>query len=159
FLGRPWGRSISRGLDPFGQAPVARPRGEASTQAARVRAAALQAFFTIESAPAAKATDRVPYFIVLLGGEAGLRCGEMMALEWSDVDLVKRQFRVERSDWKGHVTATKGGRVRHVPMTIRLVTALREHRHLRAARVLCQGDGSPLTQKIVQNHVSRSARR
>src|SRR4029450_10853923 len=66
---------------------------------------------------------------------------------------------VERSDWKGHVTATKGGRVRHVPMTIRLVTALREHRHLRAARVLCQGDGSPLTQKIVQNHVSRSARR
>jgi integrase len=108
---------------------------------------------------AAKATDRVPYLIVLLGGEAGLRCGEMMALEWSDVDLVKRQFRVERSDWKGHVTATKGGRVRHVPMTIRLVTALREHRHLRAARVLCQGDGSPLTQKIVQNHVWRSARR
>jgi integrase len=87
---------------------------------------------------AAKATDRVPYLIVLLGGEAGLRCGEMMALEWSDVDLVKRQFRVERSDWKGHVTATKGGRVRHVPMTIRLVTALREHRHLRATRVLCQ---------------------
>lgn len=25
--------------------------------------------------------------LVLLGGEAGLRCGEMMALEWSDVDL------------------------------------------------------------------------
>ena len=24
---------------------------------------------------------------MLLGGEAGLRCGEMMALEWSDVDL------------------------------------------------------------------------
>jgi integrase len=108
---------------------------------------------------AAKATDRVPYLIVLLGGEAGLRCGEMMALEWSDVDLVKRQFRVERSDWKGHVTATKGGRVRHVPMTIRLMTALREHRHLRSARVLCQRDGSPLTQKIVQNDVRRSARR
>ena len=24
---------------------------------------------------------------VLLGGEAGLRCGEIMALEWTDVDL------------------------------------------------------------------------
>ena len=23
----------------------------------------------------------------LLGGEAGLRCGEIMALEWTDVDL------------------------------------------------------------------------
>ena len=30
--------------------------------------------------------------IVLLGGEAGLRCGEMMALEWRDVDLTKRQI-------------------------------------------------------------------
>ena len=25
--------------------------------------------------------------VVLLGGEAGLRCGEMIALEWRDVDL------------------------------------------------------------------------
>jgi hypothetical protein len=28
--------------------------------------------------------------IVLLGGEAWLRCGEMIALEWGDVDLAKR---------------------------------------------------------------------
>ena len=55
------------------------------------------------------------YLIVLLGGEAGLRCGEMMALEWSDVDLGKRQLCVQRSDWKGHVTAPKGGRLRYVP--------------------------------------------
>ena len=99
------------------------------------------------------------HLIVLLGGEAGLRCGEMMALEWSDVDLGKRQLCVQRSDWKGHVTATKGGRLRYVPMTIRLAAALREHRHLRGARVLCQDNGSPLTQKIVQDHVRRSARR
>jgi integrase len=82
-----------------------------------------------------------------------------MALEWSDVDLGKRQLCVQRSDWKGHVTATKGGRLRYVPLTIRLATALREHRHLRGVRVLCQRDGSPLTQKIVQDWVRRSARR
>ena len=29
------------------------------------------------------------YLVVLLGGEAGLRCGEMMALEWTDVDLAQ----------------------------------------------------------------------
>jgi len=52
------------------------------------------------------------YLIVLLGGEAGLRCGEMIALEWQDVDLPKRQLCVQRSDWKGHVTAPKGGRLR-----------------------------------------------
>ena len=46
--------------------------------------------------------------IVLLGGEAGLRCGEMMALEWQDVDLQQRQVCVQRSDWKGQVTSPKG---------------------------------------------------
>ncbi len=103
--------------------------------------------------------DRNAYLIVLLGGEAGLRCGEMMALEWEDVDLGKRQLRVERSDWKGHVTATKGGRVRYVPLTARLAAALKQHRHLRGTRVPCQRDGSPLTQKIVQDYVRRAVRR
>ena len=48
----------------------------------------------------------------------------MMALEWRDVDLQKRQLCVERSDWKGQVTTTKGGRLRYVPMTERLAAAL-----------------------------------
>jgi integrase len=107
---------------------------------------------------AAERLDRQTHLIVLLGGEAGLRCGEMMALQWDDVDLEKRQICVERSDWKGHVTATKGGRIRHVPMTVRLASALRGHRHLRGPRVLSQNDSEPLTQKIVQDHVRRAAR-
>jgi integrase len=40
------------------------------------------------------------HLIVLLGGEAGLRCGEIMALEWDDVVLQKRQICVQRSQWK-----------------------------------------------------------
>jgi integrase len=96
---------------------------------------------------------------VLLGGDAGLRCGEMMALSWSDVDLRKRQLSVQHSDWKGHVTTTKGGRVRYVPMTTRLAVALQAHRHLRSDRVLCQEDGAPLTQKILRELVRRAARR
>jgi len=108
---------------------------------------------------AAKAVDRSAYLIALLGGEAGLRCGEIMALEWRDVDLAKRQLCIQRSDWKGHVTATKGGRLRYVPMTRRVAAALRDYRHLRGARVLCQRDGSPLTQKIVQGSVRRAVRR
>ena len=106
---------------------------------------------------AAKANERDAYLVVLLGSDAGLRCGEIMALECGDVDLNKRQLCVQRSDWKGHVTATKGGRLRYVPMTVRLAAALREHRHLRGARVVSQRDGSPLTQKIVQDHVRRAA--
>lgn len=63
------------------------------------------------------------------------------------------------SDWKGHVTAPKGGRLRYVPMTKRLAAALQTYRHLRGKRVLCQEDGSPLTQKVVQDSVGRAARR
>jgi integrase len=103
-------------------------------------------------------SSRVGHLVVLLGGDAVLRCGEIMALEWDDVDLAKRQLTIERSDWKGHVTATKGGRVRFVPMTRRLEQALRNHRSLKRGRVLTQSDESPLTQKIVQDHVERAAR-
>jgi len=108
---------------------------------------------------AAKSLDRTTQVIVLLGGDAGLRCGEMMALEWRDVDLQKRQLCVQRSDWKGHVTVPKGGRLRYVPLTVRLTGALREHRHLRSDRVLCQADGSPMSADIVKHHVERAARR
>jgi integrase len=108
---------------------------------------------------AAKSTDPRAHLVMLLGGDAGLRCGEMMALEWSDVNLRKRQLCVQRSDWKGHVTTTKGGRLRYVPMTTRLAAALQSHRHLRSDRVPCQDDGQPLTQKIVRDHVLRAARR
>ena len=91
---------------------------------------------------AAKVIDVNTYLIVLLGGEAGLRCGEMMALEWSGADLGKRQLRFSRSEWNGQVTATKGGRVRYVPMTCRLASALRASRHLHGSRVLMD-QGAP----------------
>lgn len=99
------------------------------------------------------------YLVVLLGGEAGLRCGEIMALEWSDVDLNKRQLCVARSEWKGHVTSPKGGRLRYVPLTKRLTEALKDARHLRGPRVLCEKDGQPLTQKVVQVMMRRAARK
>ena len=51
---------------------------------------------------AAKANDRTTHLSVLLGGDAGLRCGEMMmALEWGDIDLQKRQLCVQRLRVRG----------------------------------------------------------
>jgi integrase len=108
---------------------------------------------------AARILDPRTHLIMLLGGEAGLRCGEMIALEWADVDLGNRQFCIRRSDWNGQVTTPKGGRLRHVPLTRRLTAALSEHRHLRSARVLCQDDTEPLTRQIVQTRAKRAARK
>jgi integrase len=108
---------------------------------------------------AARLAGPVPHLIALLGGEAGLRSGEMIALEWADIDLGKRQLCVERSDWHGQVNTTKGGRLRYVPLTTRLTTALRGHRHLKGQRVLSQPDGSPLKVDMVGDHVRRAARK
>ena len=107
----------------------------------------------------ASAREPQAHLVVLLGGEAGLRRGEMIALEWTDVNLTKRQLCVARSDWRGHVSAPKGGRIRHVPLTKRLAAALQAARHLRGPRVLCNDEGKPLTQKVVQVMMRRVARR
>lgn len=108
---------------------------------------------------ASRKVDWRTHLAVLLGGEAGLRCGEMMALAWTDVDLAKRQLWVRHSEWKGKVTSPKGGRPRCVPLTSRLAAAFQAHRHLRGPRVLCRDDGRPLTQKVVRELVRKAARR
>ena len=87
--------------------------------------------------------------MVLAGGDAGLRLGEIIGLEWRDIDLAARRLTVERSDWLGHVTVPKGGRSRQLPMTQRLTAALKGVRHLRGERVLCLPDGSPITRDRV----------
>jgi len=108
---------------------------------------------------AAKMTDARAYVLVLLAAEAGLRSGEMVALEWRDVDFVKGQVCVQRSAWKGQIASPKGGRLRYVPLTNRLASALREHRHLRGPLVLYQDDRSPLSEGVVQGFIRRAAQK
>lgn len=103
--------------------------------------------------------DEHTLLVVLLGGEAGLRLGEMLALEWRDIDLPKRQLCVARSEWRGHVTPPKGGRIRYVPMTTRLTLALRAARHLRGPRVLSTDAGLSLSQKAIEVKMRQAARR
>ena len=121
--------------------------------------AAFYDFDEFERLVEAARPDIQAYLIILLGGEAGLRCGEIIALEWSNVDLQKRQLCVAQSEWKGQVTMPKGGRLRYVPLTRRLTEALQNARHLRNKRVLCDRDGKSVTQKIVQVAARRAARR
>jgi integrase len=87
--------------------------------------------------------------LVLLGADAGLRQGEMIALEWGDVDLVTGTLTVRRSSWRGIVGTPKSGRERKIPLTARLKAALKAHRHLRSELVFCHSDGKPFTQSAI----------
>lgn len=84
----------------------------------------------------AKELDPRAYLLVLLGGEAGLRRGEIAALEQDDIDFTRNFIHVQRAESKGILSTPKSGRSRRVQMTARLAAALREHRHLRGGRVL-----------------------
>ena len=97
----------------------------------------------------ARKRDVQAYLMVLLGGDGGLRLGEIIALEWCDVELSARRLTVQRSEWLGYVTVPKGGRSRQLPMTQRLTAALKAARHLRPDRVLCLADGAPITRDRV----------
>ncbi len=108
---------------------------------------------------AARGIDWRTYIIALLGGEGGLRVGEIVALTWADVDLERRQIGIHHSDWRGQMTTPKNGRVRFVAMTERVATALREHRHLRSSRVLCKDDGQPITRQGAWSRVRYAAHR
>jgi integrase len=107
---------------------------------------------------AARTLDSTTLVCVLLGGDAGLRSGEMRALRWRDVNWETSQLCVERNDWRGHVSTPKGGRLRHVPMTTRLAGALRDHRHLRGPLALTGSDGGRLSESAIVVRVRRAAR-
>lgn len=88
--------------------------------------------------------------LLLIGAEAGLRQGEIVALEWGDVDLAAGVLTVRRAVWRGIVGSPKGGRERKVPLTLRLSAVLKAHRHLSNERIFVQPDGRPLTQSAVE---------
>lgn len=94
---------------------------------------------------AAAALDERVLLVVLLGGEAGLRRGEILGLEQARADTRTGKLVVERNQVGRHVHETKGLEARTVPMTERLRTALASHRHLRGPRVLYRDDGKPAT--------------
>jgi integrase len=97
--------------------------------------------------------------LLLAGGDAGLRQGEIVALEWGDVDLVAQTLTVRRSSWRGNVGTPKSGRDRKIPLTARLRAALKAHRHLRGDLVLCRKDGSPFTQSGIESSLRYACKR
>jgi integrase len=52
--------------------------------------------------------------MVLLGGDAGLRRGELIGLRWCDVDLKRRRTTVQQAVWKGIVAVPENGRGRFI---------------------------------------------
>lgn len=95
---------------------------------------------------------------ILLAGDAALRIGEILALEWADLDLVANTITVARQERQGVVGPPKGGKPRTVPMTARLATHLRGVPRIRTGRVVVRA-GEAMTQGEAMHALYRTCRR
>lgn len=62
---------------------------------------------------------------ILLALDAGLRKGEVHALRWHDIDEKRNELNVRHTLYRGTLVSPKNGKPRRVPMTARLLAALR----------------------------------
>jgi integrase len=108
---------------------------------------------------AAKALDPTWYAACCLAGEAGLRVGEIRALDWRrDIDLVAATLTVNHQTRRGQMTTPKGRTRRTVPMTDTLVAALKALDMVRTGFVVRNLDGSGMTDNETKYHCYRICR-
>jgi integrase len=87
-------------------------------------------FFTLENVGKIIAVAREPYktmFMVL--ALTGMRAGEMLGLQWGDIDFEKGLLSIRRSAWCGHVQTTKTKSSEAIlPLPAILAATLRNYR-------------------------------
>ncbi|MCP3167704.1 tyrosine-type recombinase/integrase [Myxococcus qinghaiensis] len=94
--------------------------------------------------------------MLLVAIKTGLRQGELLGLQWNDLDLQRGKVHVQRTIWRGVEGLPKGGRERMVDLPASAVEALKGHRHLRGAYVFCQEDGMPFTDGMLKHPLTRA---
>lgn len=98
--------------------------------------------------------------MLLCAFQTGVRVGELVALEWCDVDWNRAELVIQRNRPSGQKETgpTKSGKPRRIPMTEELQAALKRHRHLRKL-VFSQPDGSSLETWHVEHALAAACRR
>lgn len=103
--------------------------------------------FTTEDAHQLAETARLHfprwYPFVLCGLRTGLRVGELLGLEWGDLDWHARTMRIQRNFTHGEVTTPKSHQCRTVDLSPQLRTVLRLARQQRRVEFLKHGMSLP----------------
>src|SRR3989339_2289793 len=92
--------------------------------------------------------------MVFLALRTGLRIGELIGLEWQDVDFKHQQLTVQHSVVNGIVGTPKNGKVRHLPLTEDVCKALYELRKPKG-RVFVHPDGLSLSHSMARRAIQR----
>jgi integrase len=96
---------------------------------------------------------------ILFALRTGARAGELLAVEWGDLDFVGHRAHFRRSLHDGIEGPTKTGHGRVVPLSPELEGALKKIQHLRGPKVFCRLDGGPLALGQLDHILKRVQRR
>jgi integrase len=102
----------------------------------------IKALDRAQAAALIAATEPKHRALILLMARTGLRIGEVIGLEWTDVDIEGRQITVSRNTSKGVTDTPKSGHGRSVDMSDHLAEALRALLVDRKALTLRRGWGA-----------------
>ena len=89
-----------------------------------------------------------PFFLTAL--RTGVRVGELIALQWEDIDWNGKFVEVQRAISRGVVGTPKNGKPRRIDMSDRLAAVLSEHRRAMAREPLAQRHSMP--ERVFANH-------
>ena len=89
--------------------------------------------------------------MIVVAAYTGVRAGELISLQWPDVDFAKGRITVRRNFYKGHDRPPKGKRARNIPLCATARSALLAQRHDIAPQVFCHEDG----ERLNYDHIRR----
>ena len=84
-------------------------------------------------------SSQVHYPMVLTLARTGMRLGEVLGLQWGDIDFNSRFITVQRGLSKGKVGTPKNGKIRKVDMSSQLTETLQGLKHQRKIETLRKG--------------------
>jgi integrase len=91
----------------------------------------------------ARATSARYYPLFVTALRTGMRLGELIALQWGDIDWNGEFIEVRRACWKRTVSTPKSGKGRRVDMSDQLIEVLTAHRRRTAEEALASGEPVP----------------
>lgn len=97
--------------------------------------------------------------MVLVALKTGLRIGELLALQWEDLDLKIGRLTVRHSVSRDELTTPKNHKSRSVDLGKNVLAALKHHRHLKGPWVFCSTSGRRLTHDMAKGPLRRACTR
>ncbi len=98
-----------------------------------------------------RAVQPSAFLFLLCAVRTGLRLGELLGLQWGDLDFHGRFIEVRRQYTRGRTDLTKSGKIRRVDMSRQLCEAFKQAQDVKRAEFAIQGRDLDPEERIFQN--------